>query len=276
VEELAGKVAVVTGGASGIGNAVATKAAAEGMKVVLADIEEAPLKEAHDELVAQGAEVLAVVTDVSDAASVRDLRDKAVEAFGTVHLVHNNAGVGGGGPVWEVTEQDWRWIMGVNLWGVIHGISTFVPLFLEQGEGHVVNTASVAGLTSTPFLGPYTTTKHAVVALSESLFKDLQLTGTSVGVSVLCPGFVQTKIAQSDRNRPAWAPGEREAAEAMRSTIQSLVDGGIPPEVVADQVIDAVKSNRFYILTHPELNDAIETRVQDILQGRPPSPTMIA
>jgi NAD(P)-dependent dehydrogenase (short-subunit alcohol dehydrogenase family) len=277
MEDLQGKVAVITGGASGIGRAVAQRAVAEGMKVVLADIEEGPLEEAENELTAHGAEALGVVTDVSDAASVHALRDRALDRFGAVHLVHNNAGIGLGGPIWEISEEDWRWILGVNVWGVIHGIATFVPLFVEQGEGHVVNTASVAGLTTAPFLGPYNATKQAVVAISETLFKDLQAVGAPIGVSVLCPGFVQTRIAESDRNRPAWAPDhEVGGAAELRSAVQSLVDGGIPAAAVADRVIDAVRTDTFYILTHPELEDAIRTRFDDILQGRPPSPTLIA
>jgi NAD(P)-dependent dehydrogenase (short-subunit alcohol dehydrogenase family) len=278
MENLQGKVAVITGAASGIGRAVATRAAAEGMKVVLADIEENALKEATDDLAANGADVIAAVTDVSDVASVRELRDRALREFGAVHLVHNNAGVGTGGPIWEVPEEDWRWILGVNLWGVVHGISTFVPLFIQQGEGHVVNTASIAGLTTAPFLGPYNATKQAVVAVSESLYKDLEGSGIKgVGVSVLCPGFVQTRIAESNRNRPSWAPeGDVEGAEAMRGLIQDLVSGGIPAEQVADRVLDAVRTNTFYILTHPELRGALQTRFDDILEGRSPSPTIIA
>jgi NAD(P)-dependent dehydrogenase (short-subunit alcohol dehydrogenase family) len=277
MEDLQGKVAVITGGASGIGRAVAEKAAAEGMKIVIADIEEGPLKEAEGELTGQGAEAIGVVTDVSDAASVRELRDRALERFGAVHLVHNNAGIGTGGPIWEFSEEDWRWIIGVNQLGVIHGISTFVPLLMEQGEGHVVNTASIAGLTTTAFLGPYHATKFAVVAMSEVLYKDLQVAGSPVGVSVLCPGFVQTRIAESDRNRPAWAPErEVEGAEELRAVIQGMVDGGIPPAAVADRVIDAVKTNTFYILTHPELTEAIQIRCEDMVQGRPPTATNIA
>jgi len=278
MKDLKGKIAVITGGASGIGWAVAERAAAEGMKVVIGDIEEGPLKDAEGELSSLGAEVMGVRTDVSDAASVRELRDKALERFGAVHLVHNNAGVGLGGPIWEVSEEDWRWILGVNLLGVVHGIATFVPLLLEQREGHVVNTASIAGLATAPFLGPYNATKQAVVAISETLFKDLQSVGApaGVGVSVLCPGFVQTRIAESDRNRPAWAAQpEAKAAEALRGAMQNMVDGGIPPAVVADRVIDAVRTNTFYILTHPELTSALQTRFDDIVRGRPPTPAAI-
>src|ERR1700722_16188374 len=228
MEDLGGKVAVITGGASGIGRAVAERAAAEGMQLVLGDIEEGPLQQAVDDLTGAGAEAIGVRTDVADRASVEALRDRALDRFGTVHLVHNNAGVGLGGPIWEVSEEDWRWILGVNLLGVAHGIATFVPLLSEQGEGHVVNTASIAGLATAPFLGPYNATKQAVVAISETLHKDLQASGVSgVGVSVLCPGFVQTRIGESDRNRPSWAPGrDVEGAEEMRGLIQDLVRGG--------------------------------------------------
>jgi NAD(P)-dependent dehydrogenase (short-subunit alcohol dehydrogenase family) len=231
-----------------------------------------------DDLTSQGAEALGVVTDVADAASVRALRDRALDRFAAVHLVHNNAGIGLGGPIWEVSEQDWRWILGVNLWGVIHGVSAFTPLLIEQGEGHIVNTASVAGLIAAPFLGPYNATKQAVVAISETLFKDLQAVGAPVGVSVLCPGFVRTRIAESERNRPEWAVADHEVpgADELRGAVQSLVDGGIPAEAVAERVIDAVRNDTFYILTHPELDAAITTRFDDILERRAPSPTMIA
>jgi NAD(P)-dependent dehydrogenase (short-subunit alcohol dehydrogenase family) len=277
MEDLEGKVAVITGGASGIGWAVARRAAADGMRIVLADIEEGPLKDAENELAKQGTDAIGVVTDVSDASSVRALRDAALDRFGAVHLVHNNAGVGLGGPIWEVSEEDWRWILGVNLWGVIHGVATFVPLLIEQGEGHVVNTASIAGLATAGFLGPYNATKQAVVAISETLFKDLQSVAARVGVSVLCPGFVQTRIAESDRNRPAWAPErEVEGATELRAAVQQMVGAGIAAEAVADRVLEAVRTNTFYILTHPELTAALETRFEDIIEGRSPTPTAIA
>jgi len=277
MEDLQGKVAVITGGASGIGLAVAQRAAAQGMKIVLGDIEDGPLALAVDELGASGAEAIGVRTDVADRSSVEALRDRALDRFGAVHLVHNNAGIGLGGPIWEVTEEDWRWILGVNLWGVIHGVATFTPLLIEQGEGHIVNTASIAGLIVAPFLGPYNATKQAVVAISETLFKDLQTLGAPVGVSVLCPGFVQTRIAESARNRPDWAPDQDSTVAAeVQGVVQNLVDAGIAPTTVADRVIDAVRTNTFYILTHPELDIALTTRFDDIVQGRAPSPTMIA
>ena len=270
---LAGKVAVITGGASGIGNAVAARAAARGMKIVLADIEERPLREAARSLSDNGADVLPVVTDVSEASSVEALRDRTLERFGAVHLVHNNAGVGGGGLLWTISEAEWRWVLGVNLFGVIHGIRTFVPLMVEQGEGHVVNTASLAGLVSPPFYGPYSASKHAVVTISEILYRDLRIVGSKVGVSVLCPGFVRTRISEADRNRPQWAPAPptNPAAEQVRAAAAQAVADGIDPAAVADSVLDAVRTNRFYILTHPELNGAIALRLQDILEGRAPT-----
>jgi len=187
--------------------------------------------------------------------------------------VHNNAGVGAGGPLWTVSEADWKWILGVNLWGVVHGIRTFVPLLVEQDEGHVVNTASVAGLTSPAFLGPYNATKHAVTTISETLYRDLRSTGSSVGVSVLCPGFVRTGIAESERNRPQWAPGPADdpAADVLRDAIHKLVAGGIEPAVVADRVLDAVRTDTFYILTHDDSRSMVGTRMDDILEGRSPS-----
>jgi NAD(P)-dependent dehydrogenase (short-subunit alcohol dehydrogenase family) len=277
MKELQGKVAVITGGASGIGRAVAEAAAEAGMKVVLADIEEAALKEADVAMAASGADVLSVVTDVSVGSSVEELRDKALSRFGTVHLVHNNAGVAVGGPLWTVSEADWTWVLGVNLWGVIHGIRAFVPVLLEQGEGHVVNTASLAGLTSPGLLGPYNVTKHSVVTLSETLYRDLEMFGSPVGVSVLCPGFVQTRIAESDRNRPSWAPSaELPQAAEFQDVVRSLVAAGIEPTDVAEKVLSAVRHNRFYIITHDDTHAMVETRMRDILEERNPSGAPIA
>ncbi|HUD15644.1 MAG TPA: SDR family NAD(P)-dependent oxidoreductase, partial [Acidimicrobiales bacterium] len=264
--------AVITGGASGIGRAVAEAAVAAGMKVVLADIEETALKEADAALGASGAEILSVITDVSVGSSVDELRDKALTRFGAVHLVHNNAGVAVGGPIWTVSEADWTWVMGVNLWGVIHGIRAFVPVLLEQGEGHVVNTASLAGLTSPGMLGPYNVTKHSVVTMSETLYRDLGAIGSRVGVSVLCPGFVHTRIAESDRNRPDWAPAASlPQGVEFQGVVRNLVAGGIEPTDVAEKVLYAVRHNRFYILTHDDTRAMVETRMRDILEDRNPS-----
>jgi NAD(P)-dependent dehydrogenase (short-subunit alcohol dehydrogenase family) len=275
MEQLSGKVAVITGGASGIGRAVASAAATAKMKLVLADIEERTLDATAKAFADGGADVLAVVTDVAESSSVEALRDRALAHFGAVHVVHNNAGVGGGGPMWAISEADWRWVLGVNLWGVIHGIRAFVPLFIEQGEGHVVNTASLAGLLSPAFMGPYCASKHAVVTMSEVLFRDLQAVGANVGVSVLCPAYVRTGIAESERNRPVWAPAP-DATDPLNTRIRErsrqLVADGIDATVVADRVLDAIRTNRFYIITHPEQNFAIDLRMRDILEGRSPTP----
>jgi NAD(P)-dependent dehydrogenase (short-subunit alcohol dehydrogenase family) len=278
MDQLAGKVAVVTGAASGIGNALARRFAEAGMRVAMADIEEGALDEAAADLSAgHGADdVLAVVTDVSDGSSVEALRDAVLERFGSFHVVCNNAGVGGGGgPMWTLTEADWAWTLGVNLWGVIHGIRAFVPHLVEQGEGHVVNTASVAGLLSVPMMGPYAATKHAVVGLSETLALDLQLAGSAVGVSVLCPGWVNTRIIDSDRNRPEHLASDSPtlvAGDGARDFVRQLLASGMDPAEVARQVHDAVVDNRFYVITHAELLSAVKTRhaAVESAQGPPP------
>lgn len=274
MDQLEGKVAVVTGAASGIGRAIAERFAGAGMRVVLADIEETPLQRAADELRSGGAEVLAVPTDVSVWDSVADLREAALDAFGAVHVVCNNAGVGSGGQLWEVDLADWQWVLGVNLWGVVHGVRAFVPLLIEQGEGHVVNTASVAGLTSPPFMGPYNVSKHGVVTLSETLASELSVAAPNVGVSVLCPGWVRTGIGESDRNRPGGPAPEPtvdpEIRENARSAFAALVAGGLDPTLVADAVVDGIRQRRFYLLTHPDMTAAVGERVQRILEGRDP------
>jgi NAD(P)-dependent dehydrogenase (short-subunit alcohol dehydrogenase family) len=278
MQDVAGKVAVVTGAASGIGFGMASRFAQAGMRVVLADVEQPVLDAAVERLTQAGFEVLGVPTDVSKVESVEALAQRTLERFGGVHVLCNNAGVGGGfRRIWEASLNDWTWSLGVNLWGVIHGIRAFVPLLVAQGEGHVVNTASLAGLVSTAFMGPYNATKHAVVTISETLAKDLRAVGSPVGVSVLCPGFVRTSIDRSDRNRPVWAPAPEEAPgyELLQQAIQQLVAGGIDPAGVADQVIDAVRNDTFYILTHEESTPAVATRMHDILEGRAPSDTAI-
>jgi NAD(P)-dependent dehydrogenase (short-subunit alcohol dehydrogenase family) len=273
-----GKVAVVTGAASGIGRALAERCAQEGMKVVLADIEEPALMQANRELAAQGAETLAVPTDVSQAGDVETLARKAFETYQAVHLLFNNAGVGGGKSAWESTLADWEWVLGVNLWGVIHGIHFFVPRMLEQhSEGHIVNTASMAGLTYGPGQSIYKVSKHGVVSLSETLYYELALRGASLKVSVLCPGFVNTNVLDAQRNRPARlqnAPDGKESppqAEVVRQRIQQAVREGMPPQQVANIVFGAIREERFYILTHPTWKSAIQIRMEDMLQERNPT-----
>jgi NAD(P)-dependent dehydrogenase (short-subunit alcohol dehydrogenase family) len=275
MKDLKGKVAVVTGAASGIGNGMATRFAEEGMKVVLADIEEGPLADAEKKLADQGATVLAVPTDVTKGDQVDALAAKTFETFGTAHVVCNNAGVATGGPMWTLTEADWQWVLGVNLWGVIHGVRAFVGRMVEQGEGHVVNTASIAGLTSAPMMGPYNVSKHGVVTLSETLSGELALHGSPVKVSVLCPGWVNTRIHEADRNRPPELQQDNPdntMADMGRQMLESLVASGLPPSEVTSRVVDAIREERFYILTHPEMMPMVEKRMEDILQGRTPVP----
>jgi NAD(P)-dependent dehydrogenase (short-subunit alcohol dehydrogenase family) len=269
MDDLRGKVAVVTGSASGIGFGLAQRFAAEGMKIVLADIEEPALKAAVDALAAEGADALGVPTDVSDHDAVQHLAEITFERFGTAHIVCNNAGIGTGGPAWTVSEAQWRWIVGVNLMGVVHGIQAFVPRFVEQDEGHVVNTASAAGLLTGPAMSPYFATKHAVVALSESLAADLAMAGSSVGVSVLCPGFVRTRIHEADRNRPDDVPAPEVNADtaARREMMSSLIASGMDPSDVADHVVDAIRAKKMHIFTHSEMVDAIRQRFARILES---------
>jgi NAD(P)-dependent dehydrogenase (short-subunit alcohol dehydrogenase family) len=273
MNDLTGRVAVVTGAASGIGFAMASAFAAEGMKLVLADIDAEALDAARTELNDKGAEAVAVPTDVTDPAAVDALRDAAVSAFGAAHVVCNNAGVAVGGPIWQVPLEAWHWVFGVNFWGVIHGLRSFVPLLLEQGEGHIVNTASAAGLVATPFLGPYSATKHAVVAVSESLA--IELAGTSVGVSVLCPMWVRTRIHESDRNAP---PGvatliaeDPTSLAGARDVVAGFVNSGLAPGVVAEKVVKAVKDKGFWVFPHEEVRDAVRARGQSIADGAMPS-----
>ena len=279
MQQLKGKVAVVTGAASGIGKATATAFAAEGMRVVLADIEQAALDAAVDELTEAGHTVLGVRTDVSDSASVEELAERTVAEFGGVHVVHLNAGVAAGGPVWTLSEKDWAWVLGVNLWGVIHGVRSFVPRMIAQGEpAHVVNTASMAGLTSSAFMGAYNVSKHGVVTLSETLQRDLAMTGAPISVSVLCPGWVNTGIGESGRNRPddlrnPDGPNLLEGGGA--SPLKAGLEAGLQPAEVAAMVLDAVKHDRFYILTHPEWNEMVRLRMEDILEGRTPTPMFL-
>lgn len=276
MRDLKGKVAVVTGGASGIGLAMAERFAREGMKVVLADVEEKALESAVGSIAKSGTDAWGVRTDVSRREDVEALARKVFERFGTAHVVCNNAGVGAGGLSWDQPLSDWEWTLGVNLWGVIHGIRAFVPRMVEQGHGHVVNTASMAGLVSAPGMGAYCASKHAVVAMSECLFHELSLvTGGKVKVSVLCPGWVKTNIADAARNRPASLPGKTAAQRApqeqmMEAMMRQAIASGIPAGEVADQVLAAIHEERFWILTHPKMKKAVEVRERGILEGLDP------
>ncbi len=276
MDELSGKVAVVTGGASGIGLAMGRAFAAQGMKVVLGDIEEAALDAVVSEFPA-GAEVTGVVVDVSKAADVDKLRDATLDAYGAAHVVCNNAGVSAGGRVWETTLESWEWVLGVNLMGVVHGVRSFTQLLIEQGEGHIVNTASMAGLTSPPYMSIYNVTKHGVVTLSETLYGELAMEGGQVGVSVLCPGWVNTRIHEADRNRPGGPVEPASSLEGpdLREMITAMLAGGLDPADVADRVVDAVRNKRFYILTHPEWKSMVAARMQRIVDEENPPGAML-
>ncbi len=277
MKDLANKAAWITGAASGIGLALAHRLAAEKVRLVLVDIEQGPLDAAAATLRAAGADVLALRADVGSAEQMASAAERALAHAGPLHILCNNAGVGGGGPMWQLTDTDWTWTIDVNLRGVTHAIRLLVPPLLASGaEGHIVNTASIAGLTSTPFMGPYTATKHAVVALSECLAKELELVGAKVGVSVLCPGFVKTNIASSHRNRPRSGSGEPSprdpspTATKFAAVLDQLVAAGIPAEKVADDVVRAIRESRFYILTHPEMKPQVEHRMRQILEEKQP------
>lgn len=266
-----GRVAVVTGAASGIGLALARRCAAEGMRVVLADVEAAPLAAAAEALTASGAELLAQRCDVSDPASVDALAVATLERFGAVHLLFNNAGVSAAGPVWEAPLAEWDWVLGVNLMGVVHGLRAFVPIMLRQeGEGHIINTASMAGLVAGAGMGVYNASKSAVVAISETLQRDLTDVNARIGVSVLCPGWVQSRIVASGRNRPfdvSSSPVPDPRTRALTQQIRAWVDAGLPAEEVAGIVFDAIRARRFYILTHPTWKRMVEQRMRGILDS---------
>lgn len=262
--QLSGKVAVVTGGASGIGRSLAAALVAEDMHVVIADVEQSALHATAAELGVTG-----VLCDVSDAASVAALRSAVLDRFGAAHLVCLNAGVGGGGAIVDSTLRDWQWVLGVNLWGVVHGIDAFLGELVAQGDGHVVLTASLAGLMAAPGIGPYNASKYAVVGIAETL--RAELAGSGVGVSVLCPGFVRTNIFTSQRNRPEDLVNDTEKAEARAANaeIVAIVEReAISPDDVAAEVVDAVVGDRFWIVTHPGMLDAYERKVTEVLASR--------
>jgi NAD(P)-dependent dehydrogenase (short-subunit alcohol dehydrogenase family) len=245
------------------------------MKVVLADIEDANLTKAETELRSAGGTVLGVRTDVSKRSDVELLARQALDAFGQVHLLFNNAGVAGGGAPWEATWNDWEWVIGVNLWGVIHGVKVFSPLMLAQNtECHIINTSSAAGLMVGDAFAPYSVTKHAVVALSESLYLALQQRNSLVNVSVLCPGLVRTNIGNSERNRPAELRNEpvtmTPEMQAGLAAFKAAMEVSMPPLQVADVVFDAIKKEQFYILPHPEWTEVIQLRTDKLLRMENP------
>lgn len=277
------KVAVITGGAGGFGREFAIIGARLGMKLVLADVEQGALDKTAQELREAGAQVLAVRTDVAKAESVDALAKATVEAFGVPSLVFNNAGVGAGGLVWEHTLADWEWVIGVNLWGVVHGVRAFTPMMLEAAkrdaayEGHVVNTASMAGLLTAPNMGIYNVSKHAVVALTETMYQDLRLVTDQVSCSVLCPYFVPTGIHRSERNRPADLAHEgRPTASqiiAQAMSDKAVTSGKVTAGEVAQKVFDAIAGDRFYIYSHPHALGNVTSRLEAIVQQQnPPDP----
>lgn len=276
MKDFAGKVAVITGAGSGFGREFARLGAKLGMKLALADVQADALAAVVAELEGAGAEVIGEQVDVSVGDDVERLAARTLDAFGGVHLLFNNAGVTAFGPVWENSVKDWEWVLGVNLWGVIHGVRVFTPIMLAQStEGHIVNTASVAGLVTPQLMGVYNVSKHAVVALSETLFHDLRVVGSSLGVTVLCPAFVPTGINASHRNRPAAltddappTPGQQAARAALDRAVAS---GRMSAEQVAEMTFDAIRDKRFYVVTHPKMMPSVELRMQDIVQLRNPS-----
>jgi NAD(P)-dependent dehydrogenase (short-subunit alcohol dehydrogenase family) len=280
------RVAVITGAASGIGRGLARRCAREGMKVVLADIEAAALAETATELRSLGVPVLAVVTDVAKAGDVEALAQQTLATFGAVHLLCNNAGVGVTRSVWESTLADWEWVLGVNLWGVIHGVHSFVPIMLQQDtESHIVNTASIAGLVVGPgSASTYNVSKHGIVALSETLYYELAQRRARVKVSLLCPGWVNTRIIDSERNRPRALRNDplalpanpaAEADTAMVQAMREIAQQGMSPDQVAACVFRAIRQEQFYIFTHPETKAWVRTQIEYMLaeQNPPLTPT---
>ncbi|PRC95021.1 SDR family NAD(P)-dependent oxidoreductase [Solimicrobium silvestre] len=276
MQNLSQKVAVITGAAEGIGKAIALACAAEGMKLVLADIDADKLAATVAEISARDTEVIGQVTDVSKSSAVDALADAAFARFGQVNLLVNNAGVAFAKNAWETTEEDWNWLMGINLYGVTHALRAFIPRMLAGGaDGHIVNTASIAGLISEPSLAAYNVSKFGVVTLSEGLQHDLVLRKANINVSVLCPGWVNTRIIESERHRAS--EDRTDVAKLDKVSIKTglavtkAVQAGMSAEQVASATLDAVKHNQFYILTHPYTIQGIEVRMQDILQQRAPT-----
>jgi NAD(P)-dependent dehydrogenase (short-subunit alcohol dehydrogenase family) len=275
MRELSGKVAVITGAASGIGLAVSRRLGAAGMRVMMADVDEPTLAAAAASLKADGIDAATAVTDVSDPGSVDALAQVTLSRFGAVHVVCNNAGVTRGGKSWEVPLATWHWVVGVNMFGIVHGIRSFVPHLIAQGEGHIVNTASMAGLVAAANGGPYAATKHAAVAVSESLYYELEAMGSPVGVSVLCPGPVRTEIHKSYRHwseRFGPRPEVKDSPEvaAWRQESATMIESGMEPATIAAAVYRAIVTNRFWILTHPEYSEVLQARYNAVLTGGGP------
>jgi len=275
------KTCVITGAGSGLGREFALLAAKLGMRLVLADVQQDALKQTEASVTALGADVLSHVCDVRRGDEVESLAQAAVKRFGAIHVVFNNAGVGAGGLIWESTQQDWEWVLGVNLWGVIHGVRVFTPLMLASAkadpnfEGHIINTASMAGLLTPPAMGIYNVSKHAVVALTETLYHDLSLIDAPIGVSVLCPYFVPTGISHSDSVRPSDTQATTQptrSQQVSQAMLEKAVSAGKVSEAeVAQITFDAIKAGQFYIYSHPQALGNVERRMQDILQAHNPS-----
>ncbi len=279
MQQFKDKVAVITGAAGALGMALAARFSGEGMRLALADVDAAALAAAEKQLKAAGAQVVSLPVDVSQLADIKALAELALATWGGVHVVCNNAGVAPLGPVWESTSADWDWVLGVNLRGVINGVQVFTPLLLAQNEGHIVNTASVAGLVSPPGMGAYAVSKHAVVALSECLYHDLLQTKTAVRCSVLCPAYFPSGIADSERNRPVRLQdgdkkdsGKSLARQAQEAGLRRAVQSGkMSADDIARATLQAVIEERFWILTHPKILGAVRMRMEDVLAGRNPT-----
>jgi len=266
-----GMAAVVTGAASGIGLALTKVLCRSGLHVLMADIDGDALDTARAGLGDLASLATVRVCDVSDESAVNDLADLAFASYPTVDLVVNNAGVSSTGSVLESTIADWEWVLGVDLYGVIHGIRAFVPRMISQGGGYVVNTASVAGLVSTPGMAPYNVAKHGVVTLSETLYQELQLADANVGVSVVCPAWVATRIADSDRNRPGGPQEDSETGARVRAAVRAATEHGRSPDSVADQIVEAIRGDQFYVMTHTGMMSFIQRRNREIETGENPT-----